>query len=160
MYVMTDHHFQRPESVKFYCNAVKAPQKPIKIYGFCLVQLNTCMKKAETTEIRRVTEGTTNYATDKWLKSVHITPKYLSSTAIDTEFLMAQREAETLQKSFASYLTARQSYQLGDYLKRLSIRKQRETMPISAAYRVLNIAAKINSKLFSVNKKLNKKKNS
>ena len=150
MYVMTDHHFQRPESVKFYCNAVKAPQKPIKIDGFCLVQLNTCMKKAETKEVRRVTEGTTNYATDKWL----------SSTAIDTEFLMAQREAEALLKSFASYLTARQSYQLGDYLKRLSIRKQREAMPISAAYRVLNIAAKINRKLFSVNKKLNKKRNS
>ena len=55
--------------------AAKTPQKLIKIDGFCLVQLNTCMKKAETKEVRRVTEGTTNYATDKWLKSVHLTPK-------------------------------------------------------------------------------------
>jgi len=140
--------------------AAKTPQKITIIYGFCLIQLNTFMKNAETTRVKQVTEGMTNYATDKWLKSVHITPKYLSSTAIDTEFLMAQREAETLLKKFASYLTARQSYQLGDYLKRLSIRKQREAMPISAAYRVLNIAAKINRKLFAVNKKLNKKTNS
>ena len=44
----------------------------------------------------------TDYETDTWLKSVHITPKYLADTDIETEFLMAQREAETLLKNFAT----------------------------------------------------------
>ena len=114
------------------------------------------MKNTEINELKRVTEWTTNYATDTWLKSVHITPKYLADTDIETEFLIAQREAETLLRNFATYLTASQSYQLCHYLKCLSNRKKREVMPISSAYRVLNIASRINRKLFVTHKKFNK----
>jgi hypothetical protein len=96
----------------------------------------------------------TDYETDTWLKSVHITPKYLADTDIETEFLMAQREAETILKSFATYLTASQSYQLCHYLKCLSKRKKREVMPINSAYRVLNIASSVNRKLFATHKRL------
>ena len=96
----------------------------------------------------------TDYETNAWLKSVHITPKYLADTDIETEFLMAQREAETLLKNFATYLTASQSYQLCHYLKCLSKRKKREVMPINSAYRVLNIASSVNRKLFSTHKRI------
>jgi hypothetical protein len=116
------------------------------------------MKKAEITEVRRVTEGMTNYATDKWLKSVHITPKYLADTTIETEFLFAQREAETLLKEFSSYLDVRQSYVLCNYLKRLKNAKLRNKMSISAAHQVLNIASKVNRKLFVAHKQLIKTK--
>ena len=96
----------------------------------------------------------TDNETDTWLKSVRITPKYLADTDIETEFLMAQREAETLLRNFAIYLTASQSYQLCHYLKCLSKRKKREVMPINSAYRVLNIASSINRKLFATHKRL------
>ena len=98
----------------------------------------------------------TDYETDTWLKSVHITPKYLADTDIETEFLMAQREAETLLKSFATYLTASQSYQLCHYLKCLRNRKKREVMHINSAYRILNIASSVNRKLFATHKRLEK----
>jgi hypothetical protein len=116
------------------------------------------MKKAEIKEVRRVTEGMTNYATDKWLKSVHITPKYLADTTIETEFLFAQREAETLLKEFSGYLDVRQSYVLCNYLKRLKNAKLRNKMSISAAHQVLNIASKVNRKLFVAHKQLIKTK--
>jgi len=98
----------------------------------------------------------TDNETDTWLKSVRITPKYLADTDIETEFLMAQREAETLLRNFAIYLTASQSYQLCHYLKCLSKRKKREVMPINSAYRVLNIASSVNRKLFTLHKRLEK----
>ncbi len=96
-----------------------------------------------------VTEETTARATDSWLTSVYITPKFLARTDIATEFLQAQSEAETLLRKFPEYLSKSQSYQLVRFLKRLGNRKQRESMPISAAYAVLNIAAKINRQLFA-----------
>ena len=67
---------------------------------------------------------------------------------------MAQREAETLLKNFATYLTASQSYQLCHYLKCLRNRKKREVMPINSAYQVLNIASSVNRKLFATHKRL------
>jgi hypothetical protein len=115
------------------------------------------MKKAEITEVRRITEGMINYATDKWLKSVHITPKYLADTTIKTEFLIAQREAETLLRGFADYLDARQSYVLCNFLKRLKNAKLRDKMSINSAHQVLNIATKVNRKLFVAHKKLEKR---
>ncbi len=96
-----------------------------------------------------ITAESTARATDAWLTSVYITPKFLARTDIDTEFLQAQSEAETLLRKFPKYLTKSQSYQLVRFLKRLRNRKQRESMPISAAYAVLNIAAKINRQLFA-----------
>jgi len=78
--------------------------------------------------------------------------QYLADTDIETEFLMAQREAETLLKNFATYLTASQSYQLCHYLKCLRNRKKREVMPINSAYQVLNIASSVNRKLFATHK--------
>ncbi len=103
-----------------------------------------------------VTEETTARATDSWLTSVYITPKFLARTDIATEFLQAQSEAETLLRKFSKYLTESQSYQLVRFLKRLRNRKQRESMPISAAYAVLNIAAKINRQLFAEHRKQGK----
>lgn len=115
------------------------------------------MKKAEIAEVRPVNERMTNYATDKWLASVHITPKFLSNTDIETEFLFAQREAETLLREFSDNLDVRQSYVLCNYLKRLKIAKQRSKMSIGAAHQVLNIATKINRKLFVAHRQLNKR---
>ncbi len=103
-----------------------------------------------------VTEETTARATDDWLKSVYITPKFLAKTEIATEFLQAQSEAETLLRKFPKYLTKSQSYQLVRFLKRLRNRKQRESMPISAAYAVLNISVKINRQLFAEYRKQGK----
>ena len=103
-----------------------------------------------------ITAESTARATDSWLKSVYITPKFLARTDIATEFLQAQSEAETLLRKFPEYLTKSQSYQLVRFLKRLRNRKQRESMPISAAYAVLNIAAKINRQLFAEYRKQGK----
>jgi lipid A disaccharide synthetase len=103
-----------------------------------------------------ITAESTARATDAWLTSVYITPKFLARTDIDTEFLQAQSEAETLLRNFPQYLTKSQSYQLVRFLKRLRNRKQRESMPISAAYAVLNIAAKINRQLFAEYRKQSK----
>jgi len=118
--------------------------------GFCLVQLNTLMRCKNKTEpeVPPITEAITAYRTDRWLKSVHITPKFLADTGIPTEFLMAQREAETLLRNFPQYLTKSQSYQLVSLLRRLENRRLRETMPISAALAVLNTAAKVNRRCF------------
>ena len=125
-------------------------------YGFCLVQLNTCMTCRTSQYEAFVASKHADTATDRWLRSVHITPKFLSDTDIPTEFLQAQREAETLLRDFASYLSASQSYRLVEFLKRLGSRKKRDAMPISAAYAVLNIAAKINRKCFAEHRRLHK----
>jgi lipid A disaccharide synthetase len=113
-------------------------------------------KNKQPFEALPITEASTAYRTDRWLKSVHITPKFLSDTDIATEFLQAQREAETLLRNFPERLSRSQSYQLVDFLRRLANRKQRRRMNISRAYVVLNIAAKINRQCFREYRALNK----
>lgn len=126
--------------------------------GFCLVQLNTCMRCKNKTEpeVPPITEALTAYRTDRWLKSVHITPKFLADTDIPTEFLQAQREAETILRNFPEYLTKSQSYQLANFLRRLSNRRLRQVMPIGSAHAVLNIAAKVNRQCFRKYRELKK----
>jgi hypothetical protein len=99
-------------------------------------------------EVPQITEALTAYKTDRWLKSVYITPKFLSDSDIAIEFLQAQKEAETLLRNFPKYLNDSQSYQLVNFLRRLENRRLRKLMPISAAYSVLNIATKVNRKCF------------
>ena len=113
-------------------------------------------KKEQPFEAPPITEATTAYRTDRWLKSVHITPEFLSDTDIATAFLQAQREAEKLLRNFPEHLSRSQSYQLVDFLRRLGNRKQRRRMTISRAYTVLNIAAKVNRQCFSDFRKLQK----
>ena len=105
-------------------------------------------KKEQPFEAPPITEATTAYRTDRWLKSVHITPEFLSDTDIATEFLMAQRKAETLLRNFAKYLSDSDSYQLVNFLRRLRSRQNRDVLHIGSAYAVLNIAAKINRQCF------------
>lgn len=126
--------------------------------GFCLVQLNTCMTRKNKTEpeVPPITEAITAYRTERWLKSVHITPKFLADTDIPTEFLQAQREAETILRNFPEYLTKSQSYQLANFLRRLSNRRLRQVMPIGSAHAVLNIAAKVNRQCFRKYRELKK----
>ena len=145
------------DSLDFFECAVKNPQNQLFFYGFCLIQLNTCMtrKKEQPFEAPPITEATTAYRTDRWLKSVHITPEFLSDTSIATEFLQAQREAETLLRNFPEHLSRSQSYQLVDFLRCLGNRKQRQRMSIARAYAVLNIAAKINRQCFREYRALN-----
>jgi hypothetical protein len=114
-------------------------------------------KKEQPFEAPPITEATTAYRTDRWLKSVHITPRFLSDTDIATEFLQAQREAETLLRNFPERLSRSQGYQLVDFLRRLGNRKQRRRMTISRAYAVLNIAAKVNRQCFREYRELNKR---
>lgn len=117
------------------------------------------MKRTNDEQSRvKVTEAGTERATERWLNSVHVTPKYLSDTNIPTEFLIAQREAETLLRNFPSYLSSKQSYQLVEFLKRLRVKKKREVMSLSAAHSVLNIAAKVKRKQFAAHRKLQKVK--
>jgi antibiotic biosynthesis monooxygenase (ABM) superfamily enzyme len=113
-------------------------------------------KNKQPFEALPITEASTAYRTDRWLKSVHITPKFLSDTDIATGFLQAQREAETLLRNFPEHLSRSQSYQLVDFLRRLGNRKQRRRMNIFRAYVVLNIAAKINRQCFREYRALNK----
>ena len=115
-----------------------------------------CKNKTEP-EVPPITEAITAYRTERWLKSVHITPKFLADTDIPTEFLMAQREAETLLRTFANYLSKSQSYQLVNFLRCLANRRLRETMPISAAHAVLNTAAKVNRQCFRDHRALKKR---
>ena len=95
-----------------------------------------------------ITLASTARMTDRWLKSVHITPKFLADTDIATEFLQAQREAEALLRNFPEYLSKSQSYQLANFLRRLANRRLRQAMPVGAAHAVLNIAAKVNRQCF------------
>ena len=126
--------------------------------GFCLVQINTCMTRKNKTEpeVPPITEAITASRTELWLKSVHITPKFLADTDIPTEFLQAQREAETILRNFPEYLTKSQSYQLANFLRRLSNRRLRQVMPIGSAHAVLNIAAKVNRQCFRKYRELKK----
>jgi hypothetical protein len=114
-------------------------------------------KKEQPFEVPPITEATTAYRTDRWLKSVHITPKFLSDTDIATEFLQAQRDAETLLRNFPEYLTKSQSYQLANFLRRLANRRLRQAMPIGTAHAVLNIAAKVNRQCFREYRELKKR---
>jgi len=107
-------------------------------------------------EVPPITEAITAYRTDRWLNSVHIMPEFLSDTDIATEFLQAQREAETLLRNFPQYLTKSQSYQLVNFLRRLANRRLRQAMPVSAAHAVLNIAAKVNRQCFRELRELKK----
>ena len=107
-------------------------------------------------EVPPITLASTARMTDRWLKSVHITPKFLADTDIPTEFLQAQREAETLLRTFPEYLTKSQSYQLANFLRRLANRRLRQAMPIGSAHAVLNIAAKVNRQCFREYRELNK----
>jgi hypothetical protein len=122
----------------------------IKIHGFCLVQLNTCMtrKHAKRPKRPRTFKQKTAMITEGWLKSVHIMPRFLSDTSIDTEFLMAQREAESLLRNFAKYLSDSDSYQLVNFLRRLRSRQHRDVLPISLAHKVLNITTRVNRQCF------------
>lgn len=127
--------------------------------GFCLVQINTCMTRKNKTEpeVPPITEAITECMTERWLKSVHITPKFLADTDIPTEFLQAQREAETLLRNFSEYLTKSQSYQLFNFLHRLANRRLRQAMPISSAHAILNTAAKVNRQCFRDHRALKKR---
>jgi lipid A disaccharide synthetase len=107
-------------------------------------------------EVPPMTEALTANRTERWLKSVHITPKFLADTDIPTEFLQAQREAETILRNFPEYLTKSQSYQLANFLRRLSNRRLRQVMPIGSAHAVLNIAAKVNRQCFRKYRELKK----
>jgi hypothetical protein len=107
-------------------------------------------------EMPPITLASTARMTDRWLKSVHITPKFLSDTDIPTEFLQAQREAETLLRNYPHYLSKSQSYQLANFLRRLANRRLRQTMPIGSAHAVLNIAAKVNRQCFRERRELKK----
>ncbi len=113
-------------------------------------------RKNDECDVKPITEASTARTTARWLENVHITPKFLSDTDIATEFLQAQSEATTLLQDFPQHLTKSQSYQLVHFLKRLRNRKQRDAMPISAAYAVLNIAAKIKRLQFAEHRKLQK----
>ncbi len=113
-------------------------------------------RKNDEWDVRPITEASTARTTARWLESVHITPKFLSDTDIATEFLQAQSEATILLQDFPQHLTKSQSYQLVHFLKRLRNRKQRKAMPISAAYAVLNIAAKVKRLQFAEHRKLHK----
>lgn len=115
-----------------------------------------CKNKTEP-EVPPITEALTANRTDRWLKSVYITPKFLADTDIPTEFLMAQREAETLLRNFAKHLSKSQSYQLVNFLRRLENRRFRKTMPISAAHAVFNTAAKVNRQCFRDHRALKKR---
>jgi hypothetical protein len=112
-------------------------------------------KHAKRPKRPRTFKQKTARATEDWLKSVHISARFLSDTSIDTEFLQAQREAETLLRNFPEHLSRSQSYQLVDFLRRLGNRKQRRRMSIALAYAVLNIAAKINRQCFREYRALN-----
>ena len=124
----------------------------------CIRDRNTCMRCKNKTEpeVPPITEAITANRTERWLKSVHITPKFLADTDIPTEFLMAQREGETLLRNFSQYLTKFQSYQLANYLRRLSNQQLRQVMPIGSAHAVLNIAAKVNRQCFREYRELKK----
>ena len=113
-------------------------------------------KKEQLFEVPPITQASTARMTDRWLKSVHITPKFLSDTDIATEFLQAQREAETLLRNYPHYLSKSQSYQLANFLRRLANPRLRQAMLIGTAHAVLNIAAKINRQCFSDFRKLQK----
>lgn len=113
-------------------------------------------KHVKRPKLPRTLKQKTTYATEAWLKSVHITPRFLSDTSLPTEFLMAQKEAEALLRSFPQHLTKSQSYQLVQFLKRLNSRKYRDLIPIGMAFAVLNIAAKVNRKCFANYRKLQK----
>jgi hypothetical protein len=113
-------------------------------------------KHAKRPKPPRTLKQKTTRATEAWLKSVHISTRFLSDTSIDTEFLMAQREAETLLRNFAKYLSDSDSYQLVNFLRRLGSRQHRDVLPIGSAYAVLNIAAKVNRQCFSDFRKLQK----
>ena len=114
-----------------------------------------CKNKTEP-EVPPITEAITSHRTERWLKSVYITPKFLADTDIPTEFLQAQREAETILRNFHEYLTKSQSYQLANFLRRLSNRRLRQVMPIGSAHAVLNIAAKVNRQCFRKYRELKK----
>ncbi len=107
-------------------------------------------------EAPQITAALTEYRTDHWLKSVHITPKFLSDTDIDVEFLQSLREAELLLRNFTKYLSKSQSYQLVNFLRRLENRRLRQAMPISTAHAVLNIAPKVNRQCFRDSRALKK----
>ena len=113
-------------------------------------------KHAKRPKRPRTFKQKTARATEAWLKSVHISARFLSDTRLDTEFLMAQRQAETLLRNFAKYLSDSDSYQLVNFLRRLRSRQHRDVLPIGSAYAVLNIAAKINRQCFREYRALNK----
>jgi hypothetical protein len=112
-------------------------------------------KHAKRPKRPRTFKQKTARATEDWLKSVHISARFLSDTSIDTEFLMAQREAEILLRNFAKYLSDSDSYQLVNFLRRLRSRQHRDVLPISSAYAVLNIAARVNRQCFREYRALN-----
>ena len=113
-------------------------------------------KHAKRPKRPRTFKQKTARATEAWLKSVHISARFLSDTSLDTEFLMAQRQAETLLRNFAKYLSDSDSYQLVNFLRRLRSRQNRDVLHIGSAYAVLNIAAKINRQCFREYRALNK----
>ena len=147
---MTDLPKWSTEIRRFRPDSADVSRNQIKIDGFCLIQLNTCMncKHAKRPKRPRTFKQKTAIITEGWLKSVHITPRFLSDTSIDTGFLMAQREAENLLRNFARYLTDSDSYQLVYFLKQLRSRQHRDVLPISLAHKVLNITTRVNRQCF------------
>lgn len=98
------------------------------------------------------TDKTTN--TNYWLKQNGIKPELLA--ALDMELLQAQKIAHNILKHHSKLLGQNQAATLNTFLNAMTFGNKRKKITKQQCYRVMNIGAEVNRKVFKQHRQLNK----
>jgi hypothetical protein len=98
-----------------------------------------------------------NYEHEKrirnWIAKEGISPKFLSDTDIETDFLIAQRGANKCLKCYLRHMEPDEIQTFIKFLRKLNSKKSRENLHIKAANKVMNLATKITRRAYRARKK-------
>ena len=129
-----------------------------KIIWFCVVLLNTCMKKPKDQlthaqyQINHKADKDT-LTVNKWIGTSGLNVQSFNTTPI--KLLQAQKAAHTLMRQHTNLLTAEQIHTLKSFNKLMVSKHTRAQLKPQHAYPILNISNKINRQLFKLNKQSN-----
>ena len=107
-----------------------------------------------TYSIQKRTKADTATA-DKWIATQHITQTQFSDMDLVTDLLRAKQIASNLLKHHSKLLEQNQAHLLNNFLRAMSNGKQSKNLKLAQAYKVMNIGAQINRKLFKANRSSN-----
>jgi hypothetical protein len=112
--------------------------------GF-MPNINTCMNNYEATK-----------QSNKWLRQNGIEPETMNE--LEVQLLQAQKIAYNLLKDCGKLLGPNEAASLNNFLQASRNAKQRKKLTVNACYKVMNIGAAVNRKLFKSHRQLNQGK--
>jgi hypothetical protein len=107
--------------------------------------INTCMNNYEATK-----------QSNKWLRQNGIAPETMNE--LEVQLLQAQKIAYNLLKDCGKLLGPNEATTLNNFLQASRNSTQRKKLTVNACYKVMNIGAAVNRKLFKSHRQLNQGK--